>query len=476
VKFFIFLFILPIFCFAQLKPKQIDSLFIDDSRQIRNTYSIQRQIQWSNQLVEASQRAGYLKGEVLGYTNLASIYRRNFKLRESLNYLYKAECKSNALHDDFAKGRLYIEFAQVFYRMGLYQIAIRYCDMGISYFSKMKPDLLYRKSLRYAFRFRGICYQVHDPRKALDNLQQAAQLDPTPIVFSNIAFHYIKFEYNVDSARLYLKKSFDLLEEPTFKESAYHRMFVLQANGEFLMKSGRYSQAIVDLNKSIELAHDRGDLNFNMTVYRSLGKAYNLMGDHEKESVVKAQIKALEDTLYQLRSNVLAISVGKLYDDNKSIKAYADKQLIWLSLLVVLLLSCLIFVSVQLLGYQKRLARKRALIQEKELANIKLVQQARKSDNTLSNLAKENSPEFLVIFQEVYPEFCERLRTMDPTMNNETLKFCALLRLNFSSKEIARYTHREVRSIQTRKNRLRKQLGISSEVDLNVFMYELSLI
>ncbi len=252
-------------------------------------------------------------------------------------------------------------------------------------------------------------------------------------------------------------------------------MFVLQANGEFLMKSGRYSQAIVDLNKSIEFAHDRGDLNFNMTVYRSLGRAYNLVGDHEKERVVKAQIKALEDTLYQLRSNVLAISVGKLYDDNKSIKAYADKQLIWLSLLVVLLLSCLIFVSVQLLGYQKRLARKRALIQEKELANIKLVQQARKSDNTLSNLAKENSPEFLVIFQEVYPEFCERLRTMDPTMNNETLKFCALLRLNFSSKEIARYTHREVRSIQTRKNRLRKQLGISSEVDLNVFMYELSL-
>jgi hypothetical protein len=51
-------------------------------------------------------------------------------------------------------------------------------------------------------------------------------------------------------------------------------------------------------------------------------------------------------------------------------------------------------------------------------------------------------------------------------MTQDEFKFCALLKLEFSTKEIAQYTHTTIRSVQTRKNRFRKSFKLSSEKDL----------
>jgi hypothetical protein len=85
-------------------------------------------------------------------------------------------------------------------------------------------------------------------------------------------------------------------------------------------------------------------------------------------------------------------------------------------------------------------------------------------------LAKNNDPEFLTRFQEVYPNFFPKLLQIEPQLQNSELKFCALLFLNFSSKDIATYTFVQPQSIQTRKNRLRKKLNISSEEDIYIWM------
>lgn len=71
-------------------------------------------------------------------------------------------------------------------------------------------------------------------------------------------------------------------------------------------------------------------------------------------------------------------------------------------------------------------------------------------------LAKSNSPEFLVLFQEVYPQFVRELKQLNPQISNSEIAFCAYAFLNFSTKEIADYTHVTIRAIQVRKNRIRK--------------------
>jgi hypothetical protein len=62
----------------------------------------------------------------------------------------------------------------------------------------------------------------------------------------------------------------------------------------------------------------------------------------------------------------------------------------------------------------------------------------------------------LTRFQEIYPEFCPRLLEINPRLGASELTFCAMIKLNFTSKEIAEYTFIQHKSVQQKKHRLRK--------------------
>jgi hypothetical protein len=96
----------------------------------------------------------------------------------------------------------------------------------------------------------------------------------------------------------------------------------------------------------------------------------------------------------------------------------------------------------------------------------------RNNFNNLIALAKNNSAEFLALFNEIYPEFVASLKTINPKIRNSELEFCAMTFLNFSTKHIAQYTFVTVRAVQVRKNRLRKKLNIASDIDFNNWMRE----
>jgi len=85
-------------------------------------------------------------------------------------------------------------------------------------------------------------------------------------------------------------------------------------------------------------------------------------------------------------------------------------------------------------------------------------------------LAINNNPAFLTKFNEFDPEFSKTLLTMAPNLVASEVEFCALLRLNFETKEIARYTKSSVRAAEGKKYRIRKKLGIPSDHDINVWM------
>ena len=85
-------------------------------------------------------------------------------------------------------------------------------------------------------------------------------------------------------------------------------------------------------------------------------------------------------------------------------------------------------------------------------------------------LAINNNPAFLTKFNEFDPVFSKKLLDMAPNLVASEIEFCALLRLNFETKEIARYTKSSVRSAEGKKYRIRKKLGIPSDQDINIWM------
>lgn len=84
----------------------------------------------------------------------------------------------------------------------------------------------------------------------------------------------------------------------------------------------------------------------------------------------------------------------------------------------------------------------------------------------IRELAKKNDPLFLERFMEVYPDITQQIMKKHPDLLKSELSLCAMIFLNFSSKEIAEYTFIQHRSVQTKKSRLRKKMNLSSSTDL----------
>lgn len=83
---------------------------------------------------------------------------------------------------------------------------------------------------------------------------------------------------------------------------------------------------------------------------------------------------------------------------------------------------------------------------------------------------QNNWLEFQYYFAKVRPHFYENLEKLFPDLTTKDKRLCAFLCLDLSTKEIAQITFREVRSVESSRNRLRKKLGVSQETNLADFL------
>jgi ligand-binding sensor domain-containing protein len=82
----------------------------------------------------------------------------------------------------------------------------------------------------------------------------------------------------------------------------------------------------------------------------------------------------------------------------------------------------------------------------------------------------KNWENFAVHFDKVHSDFLVSLKASFPNLTPGELKLCAYLRLNFSSKEIARITNITIKSVELSRYRLRKKLQIPPEENLFNFL------
>lgn len=69
-------------------------------------------------------------------------------------------------------------------------------------------------------------------------------------------------------------------------------------------------------------------------------------------------------------------------------------------------------------------------------------------------------------FEAVHTNFFQKLLTRQPNLTAHDLRYCAYLRINLTSKEIAALLGASLRSVETHRYRLRKKLALDSEIDL----------
>lgn len=81
-----------------------------------------------------------------------------------------------------------------------------------------------------------------------------------------------------------------------------------------------------------------------------------------------------------------------------------------------------------------------------------------------------NIDELNEVFNNVYPSFYDNLFKEFGELTPKEMRLCALIRLGLSTKSIAAITYREVRSVESARNRLRKKFGLQHDDSLSQFL------
>ena len=108
----------------------------------------------------------------------------------------------------------------------------------------------------------------------------------------------------------------------------------------------------------------------------------------------------------------------------------------------------------------------KALDNEKAVAEIKRLIKVLSDDDRID----KDWEHFTQHFDKVHSDFTVGLKEKHPNISPNELKLCAYLRMNLSTKEIAQLMNISVRGVEISRYRLRKKLGLASEVSLFVYL------
>ncbi|MCU7615812.1 tetratricopeptide repeat protein [Chryseobacterium sp. PBS4-4] len=424
------------------------------------------------------------------------------KIYETLSYAYYAA-------GDFQK---LIEFSGLEEKMALrlknYLLvcnALRYQAIG---YSKLGFSDEARESMKNAFRYthkisdkqkyhkiRGLLYQAscyveenivtdkdqtyYDSvfvwrKKEMSELRKA-KVEEFVLTgtYINIGNSYSQ-KNKYDSAAYYFKRSLVIAQKRKDKFSEARALVQL---GVLYSGMKEHIKAIDVFEKALK-ANNRTDPYLDKDIYYNLIKCYKSTNNTVKYQKYLEKSVILQDSLDLLERAEVKTTITQI--KKRKEESFSETKL---KLYIIILSSVLLAVACLYLAYRyfkiykkerKEKKFKEETILEKDTQLNHLESKINNAFEEVLELAKNDDPAFLARFKEVYPEFYCKLTSAYPDLTISQLRFCAMLKLNFSTKEIAHYHHTTVRGVQTKKTRLRKQLNLSSEEDLNKWMMNFS--
>lgn len=282
-----------------------------------------------------------------------------------------------------------------------------------------------------------------------------------------------------DLALFYIKRAYNLVKNKA-KVTKYSQY---SAMGDYYYKINSRRLAINYYLKALESMYHFGvdDDVFKADIYNRLGYQYHFLGDTENEK--KYQQKYFLETTISLDRKNKSIELA-----SNIIRKEKEKQISSLSSLYFTLIILLaIFLSIGIIRYRiakkkknyllyiknKEINEREKALSEKEKENFQLKNKLIYPIEDIELMAKKNDPAFLASFQDKYPDFTVRLLEINPNLALSEIKFCALLSLNFTTKELATFTFISPKTVENKKTRIRKRLNIPNEIIISVWLRDL---
>lgn len=223
-------------------------------------------------------------------------------------------------------------------------------------------------------------------------------------------------------------KAYHSLTDSLFNSKSSRRIIEMEMQHKYDLEKS--TQSIKQQRSLIILLSTIGGLLFLAFIMTSL---YARSKVKEKNSILKGE--KLQDKLYENEA-LLTTNVMRLSEKNKTLD---------------LILQDLKSFSLNL--------RKR---DQEHLDKITL--------NIRQNMNENIWNEFDIRFKNVYGDFYDKLSKIHPDLSPNETRLCAFLKLNMSTKEIARITHQSPKGINVARSRLRKKLNLTHS-EKNIFEY-----
>ncbi|MFB9053182.1 transcriptional regulator [Formosa undariae] len=405
-----------------------------------------------------------------GYVRMANILCAIGEHSESLRYLDLADGLIDKNKDFDLRIKLLSNYARNYAALKISNKSIEYYNKSIELCKTLPSEYHYFLPSLYINKGDAFLNTPYKLDSTLVYIHKSIKIRENAFKYAVVANYYLKEDRNIDSARTYLNKSKKLIEVNDLR--VYHKSIVLQAEANYNKAIGNYLEAISLYEESVVISKSIKRLKNVKLVYKLISQAYSQLQDEDRSHEYLLKYVNLTDSLNtRYNENIGGVISDFLTEQESGYKKQEKKYSALIVTVVFLFVGCIIVI---IYYYRKKksiiIEEKEELINQKELESVKLKQQLNEAFEEVVNLAKANDPSFLIRFQEVYPTVCENLLKVNPKLVNTELIFCAMIWLNFSSKDIASFTHIQPRTVQTKKYRLRKKLNIPEDENIYVWI------
>lgn len=336
--------------------------------------------------------------------------------------------------------------------------AIIYADLSVSYFNQKEEET----SIIMANKSIALFQKLDNPNHLID----------LPAVYLNKATLFV--QRNNDSLYHYTKLSF----EEAKKWSLVNYWQQYKFFGVYYFFEQDYTKAEKYFLMSLEEFEKMGftDMLDKYDIYITLADIYEHRGDVVKQThYLKKSESLLKDYNFKNAFDVSKAVDSMMETERNTFVEEVKKHQLYIYLAFIALGVLFVFLyqkyRTKLKQSKQEVTQKEKLLKQTEKKSVVLHNKLEdKSFENLIECAKQNKPSFLVLFEEQYPEFIQTVKSMNDKVTTSELSFLAHAFLNFSTKEIAYFTHVTEKAVQTRKYRIRKKYNIPRDVDFNVWV------
>ncbi|SFN37588.1 regulatory protein, luxR family [Chryseobacterium oleae] len=466
------LFFFSVYCYSlaqKVTEERLKSIIFD----IQFSTAGDLEIKKIDSIISICHQENYRDCEAFGYLKIANIYNKNNDIKKAFHYTDLIEKKNLITSEtDFEAVFYFYTIRSVLHqKLGERVAALKLLD-DIAVQVKENPYYEYLLDWQYA----GIYVEMKEDKKALKAYKNAylkakeyrkqpgqnTAENKNKISNSYKPAAYLAGAYQklgkMDSAKIYIEEA--LQDAHSMDEIGLQYVASIYA-AEYYLEAKDFENAQKNLwiCKKIAVHHYKSE-NYHEGVIKNLINLYEKMGQKDSADYYSRQLLTIQnqnDAQNKIQKDIL--DKKKLAEDGSN--TLERKTLIFLC---IGLSICVAFIFLYFFYTKKERQKDFIPIETSDVQNNNLFEQ-------VIMLAKENNSEFLTRFNDYCPGFSEKLG--EAGLKSSEIRFCAYLYLNFSTKDIAEYTYTSVRTVQTKKYRLRKKLNIPNDTEIYLWFRNL---